>query len=344
MSASESEEVWLLTGNRPGEVAQQRALAMALAIPFRELPVARMVPTGRDVVFDFTALRPPWPRLAISFGKTLTAALRVRELGGGSVRLVHLGLPRKLAVGALDLIIPMPTDCYVDAANVLRIRMPFNPAPPLDRNSPGALRLLASNLPRPWLALMVGGPTSRLPLEPCEIVRTAAAVGARTEERGGSLFVSTSPRTPAGAIASLRSALPAHSEFHVFDPFEARANPYAALLNLADELFVTGDSASMIAECWRTGKPLWVAPLGMPPLRRFMRTVRGVVPRPMIASGYIAGDVNIGRWIDQLSSAGHIGILGLSDPTLAYTSRRDDDLSRAVARIHEMLRSRDGCP
>lgn len=342
MTESTSKEVWLLTGNRPGEVTQQRALALALAMPIREIQVARMAPTGRDVTYDFANLRPPWPRLAISFGKTLAAALRVRELAGESVRLVQLGLPRKLPVGDLDLIMPMPTDCYVDAPNVLRIRMPLNPAPMLDIHSAAAARLQACDLPRPWLALMVGGPTSRLSLEPRDIVRITSAIGARAVARGGSLLVSTSPRTPAAAISSLHSALPAHAELHVFDPSGAQANPYAALLNLSDELYVTGDSASMIAECWRTGKPLWVAPLGMPPVQRLMRTIRRIVPRPLIASGRIAGDVNIGDWIDRLARAGHIGLLGLSDPSIPYVPIKDDDLSRAVTRIQAMFQTGEG--
>ncbi len=338
-STSTSGEVWLLTGNRAGEVAQQRAVAAALGMPVRELQVARMAPTGRAVSFDFSALQPPWPRLAISFGKTLAAALRLRELGAGATRLVHLGLPRRLAVGALDLIVPMPTDRYVEAANVLSIRMPFNPAPPLAADAPEALRLRAAGWPRPWTALIVGGPTTRFRLEPRELARIAALANARALAGNGSLLVTTSPRTPAEALPLLRERLTAPGELHVFGAAGAVANPYAAYLSLADALIVTGDSASMIAECWRSAKPLWVARPVAPPHRRLMRRLRRAVPRALIASGRVAGDVDTTRWIDGLARAGHIGLLGRSDPVLPYDAALDDDLSRTAARIRALLDS-----
>ena len=331
------DEVWLLAGNRPGELAQQRALGAALALPLREIEVARMAPTGREVRFDFAALRPPWPRLAISFGKTLAAGLRLRELGGSAIRLVHLGLPRRLPAAALDLIVPMPTDRYIAAPNVLRPRMPFNPLPPLAANSPAAERLRRAGLPRPWIALIVGGPTTRLRLAPDEVARIVAAADARAAARGGSLLLSTSPRTPADALPLLQRARAAPGELFVFTPGGALDNPYATYLHLADELIVTGDSASMIAECWRSGRPLWVAPLALSANQRVMRRLRSAVPDRLIASGRIAGDVDIGRWIDALARAGQVGLLGESDPTEPYRSEDDDDLRRVVARIRELL-------
>ena len=331
------DDVWLLAGNRPGELAQQRALGAALALPVREIAVARMAPTGREVSYDFGALRPPWPRLAISFGKTLAAGLRLRALGGSAVRLVHLGLPRRLAAEALDLIVPMPTDRYIAAPNVFRPRMPFNPLPPLAADSPAARRLRAADLPRPWTALIVGGPTRRLRLDPEEVARIAAAANTRALAHGGSLLVSTSPRTPADAVTLLHSARTAPGELFVFAPGSALDNPYAAYLHLADELIVTGDSASMIAECWRSARPLWVAPLRMAPTRRLMRRIRRTVPARLIASGRIAGDVDIGRWIDALARAGQIGLLGQSDPSRPYRREDDDDLHQVVLRIRALL-------
>ncbi|MDB6000489.1 MAG: nucleoside-diphosphate-sugar epimerase-like protein, partial [Rhizobacter sp.] len=216
-SERDAEEVWLLTGNRRGEVSQQRAVAAALGRPWREIQVAVMAPTGKQVAFDFSALQPPWPRLAISFGKTLTAALCMRERGAGQTRLVHLGLPRKLAVTQLDLIVPMPTDRYVAAPNVLQIRMPFNPLPaPLPAGSPVARRVQSSAWPRPWTALIVGGPTTRGDLDPHDVDRLVRWANARAMARGGSVLVSTSPRTPPAVAAVLRPALTAPGELHLF--------------------------------------------------------------------------------------------------------------------------------
>jgi uncharacterized protein len=330
-------DVWLLLGSRLGEIAQQRALGEALGMVVREVQVATMPPVGRAVSFDFSAMRPPWPRLAISFGKTLPAALRLRELGGSAVRIVHLGLPRRLAVDAMDLVVPMPTDRYVEAPNVLRIGMPFNPAPALAADSAPAQRLRAADLPRPWTALFIGGPTSRMTLDTRDIVRITKAADARARERGGSLLVSTSPRTPAEVLPLLRRCIAAPGELHLFGSGGTLANPYAAYLHLADELIVSGDSASMIAECWRSGKPVWVAPLHAPPHRRLMRRLRAAVPRALIASGRVSGDVDLARWIEALAQAGQIGLLGGRAPTHLHRAEDDTDLQRIATRIRALL-------
>ena len=338
---TKADDVWLLVGNRRGELAQQRALGSALGLPMRELAVARMAPSGKAVTFDFGAIRPPWPRLAVSFGKTLTAALHLRQQSGGRTCLVHLGLPRKLRVDALDLILPMPTDRYIDAPNVLRLRMPLNPAPPLPPgDSPAAAFLRASGLPRPWIALLVGGHTSRASLGPRDVIELAKSADARALARGGSLLVSTSPRTPPAALELLRQAITAPHAMHAFEK-DAAANPYATYVHTADELIVTGDSASMIAECWRSGHPLWVKPLRLAPRRRWMRALRAAVPRRFVASGLVAADIDIDGWVRELARAGTIGLLGASDPVRPYRSDADDDMARAVARIRDLLARRE---
>src|SRR5204862_5496072 len=127
-----------------------------------------------------------WPRLAISFGKTLPAALRLRELSGGRERIVHLGLPRRVPSAAIDLVVPMPTDRYIDAPNVVRIAMPLGTVPAMDPTS--ARRLRAAAWPRPWTALLIGGPTRRRRLGVGEGLRIAPATDGRALAAGGSLL------------------------------------------------------------------------------------------------------------------------------------------------------------
>ena len=336
-TAAPAADVWLLVGNRAGEVAQQRALGSALGLSIREIRVATMSAVGRRVDYDLAELKAPWPRLAISFGKTLPAALRVRRLSRGQVRIVHLGLPRKVAARDLDLVVPMPTDQYVEAPNVVRIAMPLNPAPRVDPGSVPVRRLLASTLPRPWTALFIGGDTKRLRLGTAGIAAVARAANQRALAVRGSLLVSTSPRTPPAASAVLRECITAAHELHVFDAGSGRPNPYPAYLNLADELIVTGDSASMIAECWRSGKPTWIAPLRQPPASRWMRSIRRAVPDALLRSGLVAGDVDLSSWVDRLLDGGRFGRLGGPGPALPYRADDDTDLGRVAARIGELL-------
>ena len=337
-SGPEPEEVWLLLGSRAGEIAQQRTLARALGRPWREITVARMAPSGKQASHDFSALAPPWPRLAISFGKTLEAVRHMQAQGAGATRFVHLGLPRRMPIGALDLIVPMPTDRYVQAPNVLQVRMPFNPAPPpLAADAPAALRLRSSDWPRPWTALIVGGSTTRGDITPEQASRLAAEASAHVLARGGSLLASTSPRTPAAVVEALRRSLAAPGELHLYDAAAPGANPYPAYLQMADELIVTGDSASMIAECWRSGRPVWVSPLSASLRQRWMRRLRALVPGRLIRSGRVSADIDIGRWVRCLARDGVVGIWGRGTPGRGYRAAEDDDLQRTVARIESLL-------
>ncbi|NGY05988.1 ELM1/GtrOC1 family putative glycosyltransferase [Solimonas terrae] len=329
--------LWLLTGDRPGEVAQQRRLAAATGLPCREIQVTQLRTVGGRPRFDLDALQPPWPRIALSFGKTLAAALHLRHASGGRTRIVHLGRARGVAADALDLIIPMPQDQLANAANVLRIRMPFNyPDAPADSAGHDQARLLALQLPRPWTALIIGGATRQLRFSRTAIAALVRDTCARARQRGGSVLISTSPRTPASAIAALRAAQDAPGEFYAFrrnDPH----NPLASYLQLADELIVTGDSVSMIAECWRSGRPVWVAPLRDSLWHRLGDVLRAVAPARLMANGQVAVGSDVNAWIAALASAGHVGHFGRSDPTRPYSARDDDDLSRAVARIRALL-------
>lgn len=336
-SGNEVADVWLLTGNRAGEVAQQRAVGAALGVRVREVKVAQMAAIGKPVTFDLDILRPPYPRVAISFGKTLVAAVHLRERACGRVRLVHLGLPRRLPVRALDLIVPMPADHYIDAPNVLSIRMPFNQPPVMHPESPAAQRLLASGLPRPWTALLFGGHTTRARLELSYAERLLHTVRERVLQRGGSLLVTTSPRTPDDVMSMLKLQPAIPGMLHIYNGRSVATNPYGAYLSLADELVVTGDSCSMVAECWRTGRPLWVAPLPQPLHRRCARRLRSAVPRSFIASGIVAADIDIDRWLSSLASDGHIGLWDVCDPSRPYSRWVDDDLPRTVQRIRALL-------
>lgn len=329
--------LWLLTGDRPGEVAQQRALAAATGLPCREIQVTRLRAVGGRPRLDLAALQPPWPRIALSFGKTLAAALHLRDASGGRTRIVHLGRARGTPANRLDLIIPMPQDQLADAANLLRIRMPFNfPQAPGEATHAAEARLRAAALPRPWTALIIGGATRQLRFRPAEITALVRDACARARARGGSVLISTSPRTPAPTIAALRAAHDAPGEFYTFQRDDPH-NPLAAYLRLADELIVTGDSVSMIAECWRSGRPVWVAPLRDSLRHRLGRGLRAIVPRRLVADGRIAAASDVNAWIAGLIRAGYVGRFGQSGPTRPYAPDDDDDLARAAARIRALL-------
>lgn len=343
---SSEARVWLLTGPRPGEVAQQRRLAQALGESLGECWTDKPVfePGAADArAFGWTpeaaercGLMAPWPALAISFGKTLDAALWLRQRSGGQTRIVHLGRPRGVAAAEIDLIVPMPQDSMPTAPNVHRLRWPLNAPPPLaDRQRDAAAQRLAP-LPRPWTALVVGGTSRHFDLR-LDALRSWIAA-----PRAGSLLVCTSPRTPSHWLAPLREALAESGRPHEFAAFKpgAGSSAYAEYLHLADRIVVTGDTASMIADAWRSGAPVSVLPVPARRRLRLRRALRGGVPaslaQVLVDRGWWAPTVDLDRWIATLAADGWVAVEGLGSPA-ARRPAIDDDLAVLVARIGPLL-------
>lgn len=336
--------VWLLTGPRCAEVAQQRVLAGALGLPVMEKPV-HITRSGRR--FGWHAglahdcgLVPPWPTAVLSFGKTLDAALWVRQASGGTTRLVHLGRPRGVHLDRIDVLIPMPQDCVPRHANVQTLRMPLNRPPTVDASRDAVLLERLSALPAPRIALLLGGPTPHFTMTVAEASLLVRQAGERATARGGSLLLSTSPRTPPDWIVSLRGALPIRADFHVYGHGD-EPNPMAAYLALADELVVSGDSASMIVECWRSGKPVHV--WRPKPARRLRDTLRARwipsrIEDGLIARGLWAPRVDLPGWLASVADQGLIGLFGHCAPRRVYCADEDDELMRVAARIRALLR------
>ncbi len=108
------------------------------------------------------------------------------------------------------------------------------------------------DLPRPWTLVSVGGSTAHKSF-------TAADARALIEGcRGlpGSLLVVTSRRTGAEAEAALAEALPDNGWLCRWQ--DRGDSPYLALLALADQVVVTGDSMSMCCEACANGGPVLI--------------------------------------------------------------------------------------
>src|SRR5690606_9537432 len=62
-------------------------------------------------------------------------------------------------------------------------------------------------LPSPRIALLLGGPTARVPWDAGALAREVATLVHGVAELGGSIIATTSRRTPAAATQQLREAL-----------------------------------------------------------------------------------------------------------------------------------------
>ncbi len=115
-----------------------------------------------------------------------------------------------------------------------------------------------AHLPRPLVAVLVGGSNGRFRLEAAEGAALAAQLAGMMREDRVGLAVTPSRRTAPAVQRALHAALaPLGAE--VWDG--VGENPYFGLLACADAIVVTADSVSMVSEAVATAAPVLLAEL-----------------------------------------------------------------------------------
>jgi len=265
--------VWLIDAYRAGERAQVRALAQALGWPFetKQLSyrkfdfVTHLLPGGslRGVQrASRESLKSPWPDLVITSGVRNEPVCRwIKEQSGGTCRYVHIGRPWA-DLSLFDLVITTPQYRVPSRENVVQNELTLHQVT-RQRMAQGAVEWQETwrDLPRPLIAVMVGGNSGPFTFGPRAAARLGRQVSKLAQDSGGALLVSTSSRTSARAIDALQRALEAPHYWHVWRP-TGEPNPYWGMLGLADRFVVTADSIAMLSEACATGKPVDMFDLG----------------------------------------------------------------------------------
>lgn len=266
-----SPRTWLLLGHKPGDNGQVLALAEALGWPFEikrmayrptELLTNRLFGTtllGIDRERS-SRLEPPWPQLVISAGRRNEPVARwIRKQAGGRdhVKLVHVGRPWA-PIETFDLIITTPQYTLPERPNILQNEAPMHRVKQARLGEAGEIwapRL--AHLPRPRIAIMLGGHVGPYTFDAARGAQLGRLVGEMAREKGGSVLISTSARTPPETADACVAAIEA--PYHLYrwlrdDP----DNPYFGYLALADAVVVTSDSLSMLIEAIASGKPVFI--------------------------------------------------------------------------------------
>ena len=115
-----------------------------------------------------------------------------------------------------------------------------------------------SALPRPLVAVLVGGSNGRFRLDAAVAARLGAQLTAMMREDQVGLALTPSRRTAPDAQAALAAAVAPLGGW-VWDG--QGDNPYLGMLALADAVVVTEDSVSMVSEAVATAVPVLVAAL-----------------------------------------------------------------------------------
>lgn len=261
--------VWALLGPHRGDNNQVLALADALGFPFEEkklsynwlrrIPPLLLGPTLRTVETGLRAqLEGKPPDLTISTGlRSVPVVRELKRRSGGRMRSVHLGFPR-ISPHHFDLVVPTPEYPVPDAPNVFRI--PFALTPHAARAVEQSDRSLLGAYPEPRRLFLVGGPTLYWHL-PINRMKAAVQVLLKAaQSKGGSILAVGSPRTPIELLSEVRETLEASSIPFLFEPGDGPP-AYPALIEAADEIFVTADSVAMVADAVTTGKPVGLVPI-----------------------------------------------------------------------------------
>jgi uncharacterized protein len=261
--------VWVLLGDKVGGNGQLTSLADALGWPYEvkqlrynTLNRCPNVFLGASILSvdprRSSPLTPPWPDLVLAASRRSAPVARwIRKQSGGRTRLVHL-IHTQAPLHLFDLIVTTPQYRLPDRPNILHNIAPLNRI--------ASERLVAAatqwqprlaDVQRPYTALLVGGNSSVYELDVKTAKLLAQHASTHVRHTGGSLIVSTSPRTPAAAAEALFAALDCPAYGYRWRPNDTD-NPYLGYLALADDFIVTVDSASQLVEACQMQKPVFV--------------------------------------------------------------------------------------
>jgi hypothetical protein len=153
-------------------------------------------------------LEPPWPDLVIGASRRSAPVARwIKKQSGGRARLVHL-LHAQAPLHHFDLIVTMPQYRLPRRPNVMHVTGALNRVDPRQMEAAATRwRERFQHLPRPWIGLLVGGDSSAYRFDPGTAVRLGREASRLAQDEGGSLLVSTTPRTPADSTEALVRSL-----------------------------------------------------------------------------------------------------------------------------------------
>lgn len=214
---------------------------------------AKLWPRPLAAVAD--TLRAPVPPLVIGCGGM--AAAVGAALRGGNRAVVQVQHPR-MDPGRFDLVVVNRHD-GLTGPNVVVTRTA------LHRVTPARLAAAAdrwrprfAHLPRPLVAVLVGGSNGRFRLDATIGARLAGDLAAMMRRDRTGVMVTPSRRTDPAVTRVLTETLVPLGAF-VWDG--TGENPYFGMLALADAIVVTMDSVSMVSEAVATAAPVLLAGL-----------------------------------------------------------------------------------
>ena len=227
-----------------------RLVSVAPRLPWRWLP-GRLWPVP---LRGIGIVAPPEPLAIGCGGKAAPVLAALQRMGRLTVQIQHPRMdPRRFGqvvvarhdgLAGPNVVVTRTALHRVTAARLAAARLEW------------AARL--AHMPRPLVAVLVGGSNGRFRLEQAEGHAVAGQLAGLMRLDGAGVAVTPSRRTAPAVVAALRAAL-APLGGTVWDG--TGENPYFGLLACADAIVVTADSVSMVSEAVATAVPVLIAEL-----------------------------------------------------------------------------------
>jgi mitochondrial fission protein ELM1 len=238
---------------------------------FDKLPSALKAPWMVDPASDtpFPAPGEPWPDLWIATGRaTLPLSLWAKARSGGRTFVVQTQDPR-WRTADYDLVVAPRHDAVVGDNTLSITGSPHRVAPERLAEAAPAFADRLDDLPRPRVAVLVGGRSRAHDLSEAHAAALADQIAEAMKTAGGALMLTFSRRTPEAAKAAMTERL-SRLPGVIWDG--NGPTPFFAFLNFADHILVTEDCANMAAAAPSTRKPVHILPMiPLKPAGKFAR-------------------------------------------------------------------------
>jgi mitochondrial fission protein ELM1 len=280
MTRISTPEVWVITDDKAGHKNQVIGVAEALGYPYliKNLVYNKKANLPNFLKSDSLAtiergksdkIAAPWPDIIISAGRKtvpIVKYIKKQALKAGKKKCILVQLMWPGSYSKIYDIIAVPEHDNISASirnkpNVLTtIGAPHRINKEMLLNEAKIWHSTLEGFPSPKLAVFIGGATKNKNFDLGNAGELTEYLMKILNHNNGSVFVSTSRRTPEMVSeyisSSLRKRYGKSIYFHDYN--KSKANPYYAFLGHADVIIVTGDSISMCSEVCSAGKPVYI--------------------------------------------------------------------------------------
>ena len=230
--------------------------------PWRFLPPQLWPPTAgcrlRALGPKGDRLAPPWPDILIATGRqTVAPAIAVRRASAGRTFAVQIQNPT-VDPRHFDLVVAPAHDGLAGDNVVTTIGALHRVTPARLAAAAEQFRARYAALPRPLVAVLLGGDNRQYMLSDAAATRLADRLAGLARETGAGLAITPSRRTGAMALAIIADRVRGLAPGSCDIWNGSGDNPYFAMLALADAIVVTGDSVNMVSEACAAAKPVYV--------------------------------------------------------------------------------------